>query len=448
MLKIEEMCVNLHPNLNETVLMRLIKPICMLLTALLVMSSCLNSKDSDATLYNDAAIVSFTLGNLNRYLHTTTAAGNDSVYKVTVTGSAYTFHIDQLNHRIYNTDSLPTNTDVKHVLCTIGTINNGRVIIKDMESDTLRYFVSTDSIDFSKPRTFYVMASDGSGGSEYTISVNAHQEEAEGFVWEQMAMSSELATFPIVKSTVFNGIPMLIGEVNGIQKLFTFEDGVIEEIPEQPILKPEGIKEWIGQTSSETYALSVDDKLMVSLDNGNTWFEDQTDENVAMLPVRDLSFVCYPMDLASNTDYAVMVGNRSLENYPEESIAMVWRKIVDDDQYTPDGRWYYMERSDDNRMALPRLANLSITKYDDAIVAIGGKGIGGSTYPAYYEIYESRDNGINWQSTKRFKLPDNFDRSATSVALAVDSDEYLWMFCSGTGQIWRGQLNRLGWEYQ
>jgi len=30
--------------------------------------------------------------------------------------------------------------------------------------------------------------------------------------------------------------------------------------------------------------------------------------------------------------------------------------------------------------------------------------------------------------------------------MAVDDDDNLWLFCGGTGQVWRGRLNKLGWQ--
>lgn len=384
----------------------------MLLTVLAVMSSCLKSDDNTVTLYDDAAITAFSLGTMNRYLHTTSSTGTDSIYKNTYAGSDYLFHIDQITHRVYNTDSLPVGTDVAHVICGVATRNSGLVIIQDMDTDTLRYFSSSDSIDFTQPRKFIIYSTDGSGSTEYTISVNVHEEEPDEFVWQRM------------------------------------EDNMQPPAPEIYDLPMEGIKQILGRSTNETYALSEDNKLMVWREESTTWEEDALDEDDALLPTQDLSMTCYPLEFAGNTDYVVLVGNRSTENYPEDSIAMVWRKIVDNDEYAPQGRWVYMERSDNNLMALPRLQNLSIVKYDDSILAIGGAGIGTSTKSAYNQIYQSRDNGITWKYNALYQLPEDFDYNATSVTMYVDEQQYLWLFCAGTGQTWRGRLNRLGWEFQ
>ena len=383
----------------------------MLLTALAVMTSCLSSSDSDSTLYDDAAITTFTLGTMNRYLHTTSSTGADSVYKTTYTGSNYSFHIDQVNHRIYNTDSLPVGTDIAHVICSIGTRNNGLAVLQDIDSDTLRYYSSADSINFTTPRKFFVYSSDGNGRTEYTVSVNVHQEEGDEFVWQQM-------------------------------------ENDMQPQPQEYDLPMEGIKQIIGKSTKETYALSTDNKLMVWREGSTAWEEELLDEDAAMLPTQDLSLTCYPMTFAANTDYVVLVGNRSTEAYPEESTAMVWRKIVDNDPYALQGHWTYMGVAGEGQMALPRLQNLSIVKYDEGILAIGGAGIGGSTKTPYSQLYQSRDNGITWKYNALYQLPEGFDYNATAVTMSVDEQQCLWLYCAGTGQTWRGRLNRLGWEYE
>ena len=381
----------------------------MLMAVLAMMTSCLKGSDrTTVTLYSDAAINYFVLGSLNRYVHTVSSTGEDSVYKVEITGSDYDFHIDQVNRRIYNTDSLPVGTDVKHVVCTISSVNNGTVTIKDIDSDTLRYFSSADSIDFSQPRTFHIFSSDGEGESIYTISVNVHQQEGTEFNWEQVG--------------------------------FDYEPAAKEETE-----LPEGIKMLIGEGAYEKYALSDNNLLMVSRDGGQSWQEDQIAGDAAMLPVRDLALASYPMTLADSTDYVVLVGNRSVDDYPDEQIAMVWRKIVDYGSHAPQGRWVYMERTDNNRQALPRMEGMAIVRYDGSILAFGGAGLGGVTRTPWSTVYQSRDNGINWRTTTAYPMPEGFDAAATRVEAEVDDQQFVWLRCSGTGQVWRGRLNRLGW---
>jgi hypothetical protein len=395
--------------------MKRIKTIGVLLAAVAVLTSCLNSSQNEVTLYDDAVILSFTLGTVNQYTHKTTTAGTDTVVKTTTAGSNYAFHIDQLKREIYNTDSLPVGADARHLLCTITTRNSGMVLIKSTTSDSLFYYSSTDSIDFSVPRRFYVYATDGSGFTEYTVRVNVHQEEANDFVWQQS--DSIAAAAAITPDTTTPALP-------------------------------EGFRQLIGHSTKEWYALSGDNLLMVSRDNGATWQQEQLDEDASLLPVQDLALVCYPMLVADSTDYVLLVGNRSLDAYPQESVAMVWRKIVDYSSNAPANKWVYMERDDVSRHMLPRMKNIALTRYDDTILAIGGAGIGGATVAPWATIYQSRDNGITWKENALYKMPAGFDDSAEKVGFYTDKQNCLWLLSGGTGQVWHGRLNRLGWANQ
>jgi len=387
--------------------MKSVKAILLIFMSVALCSSCLNDSDTEVTLYSDAVVTSFTLGTVNRYLHTTSQAGTDSVYKTLVAGSNYKFHIDQVNRRIYNTDSLPVGCDVSHVLCTIGSLNGGAVVLESADSAaTLSYYSSTDSIDFSQPRTIYVYSSDGAARSRYTIQVNVHRQDGDHFDW-QLADDS-----------------------------WTPAD----------VSLPDGIRQILGASTTETYALATDGRLMVSRDGGQSWQEDQIAGDAAMLPVRDLALASYPMTLADSTDYVVLVGNRSVDDYPDEQIAMVWRKIVDYGSHAPQGRWVYMERTDNNRQALPRMEGMAIVRYDGSILAFGGAGLGGVTRTPWSTVYQSRDNGINWRTTTAYPMPEGFDAAATRVEAEVDDQQFVWLRCSGTGQVWRGRLNRLGWK--
>jgi len=156
-----------------------------MLVAVLMLPSCLGS-DDDVTVYDDVAITSFTLGTLNRYVTKTLSDGSDSTYKVTYAGSAYKVAIDQMGFRIFNVDSLPVGTDVKHVVCTMVTRNNALITIKSMTSDSLFTYSSTDSIDFSQPRTFRVFSTDGLYYRDYVVSISARQYAAGSLLWTAM----------------------------------------------------------------------------------------------------------------------------------------------------------------------------------------------------------------------------------------------------------------------
>ena len=382
--------------------MRKIKNICILLTAVLAFASCATT-DSETTLYSEAAITAFTLGNVNQYTQTTSSDGTVSTTKKTYSGKNYKFIIDQSSRQIYNNDSLPVGTDAQHVLCTITTYNNSVALLQSLDNaDEYYYYVSTDSIDFSKERKVRVISSDATGYTDYTVKVNVHQQEADEFVWQQAG----------------------------------------GEFPADPQL-PQGIRQLLGSSTTEQYAISDGGKLMVSHDKGATWTQDMADDNEPdMQPTQDIALVSYPQYLADSTDYVLLAGTHVVkadDGSDAESYSVVWRKTVDYSQNAPATTWVYMNRNGNVNFDLPVLSNLNLVKYDDSILAFGGD---------YSVIYQSRDNGITWKKSAVYTMPEDFDASATSVKVKVDEDNFIWLYCYGTGQIWKGRLNKLGWEYR
>jgi hypothetical protein len=213
---------------------------------------------------------------------------------------------------------------------------------------------------------------------------------------------------------------------------------------------PAGIKQLLGGSTTEKYALSTDNKLMVSRDNGTTWLEDAVADDADMLPTRDLSLISYPMANTDSVDYVLLIGNREVNEQNNEATAMVWRKVVDYSKQAPQAAWTYMERNaKSDSLALPRMKNLTMVKYDDGILAFGAEGIGGWDEPPYAMIYQSRDNGITWKYNSKYNFPDGFENLlTTNVTAVVDNDNFLWLYCEGSGQVWRGRLNKLGWKIQ
>lgn len=354
----------------------------------LMISSCLSSSDDTTSAYNDMAIKTFSLGTLNRYLHKTTSAGKDSVYKVTYAGSVYKMHIDQLMRKIYNTDSLLTNTDVKHVICTITTVNGGTVLIKSMTSDSLRYFSSgSDSIDFSQPRVFRIMAADGSGYRDYTVTLNARQQEKDVFKWEV----ADKENFPEAS-----------------------DDDIRQEAEAAGLT-------YIGSNSYEAYAMTSDRILVESENQGQSWVADILDTNEAYLPKNELAYVSWFLDY--KTDYALLVGQRHIS----DKAMTIWRKLVDDDG---NGQWVYMPLADENPYYLPIMAWVKLVVFNNQVLAFGSN----------RKVYVSRDQGITWKPSSNYYFPDGF--GGTSCKVTVDDEDGLWFTDPESGKTWRGYLTK------
>ena len=186
----------------------------MILSALFCLTSCLKSDNAETIFHDDVGITSFTLGTLNRYVHTLSKNGADSIYKTTVTGSQYAFYIDQNAHEIYNPDSLPYGTDASRVVCTVVTKYSGVVAIKSTVSDSIRWYSTSDSIDFTQPREFIVYANSNQAMTRYKVRVNVHQEEGNVFNWTQASSSSLFANLKGMKGMTV-GEEVLVFGTNG-----------------------------------------------------------------------------------------------------------------------------------------------------------------------------------------------------------------------------------------
>ena len=250
-----------------------------MLATLAGMASCISSKETDLSSYTDAAISSFSLGTLNRYFHTTKKNGGDSIYKRTFAGSSYRFHIDQVNRKIYNTDSLPIGTDIKHVLCNVGAKNSSTILIREDEN-TLKFYNAADSIDFSETRQFLVYTLNNEGNyTTYDVSVNVHKELGDVFIWHKLVTNETLKKLSNVEAHYWNKQMYISGDLGDQNVTYTVDkDGKLNPFYSENNELPEGIKRWIGSTKNEIYALSTNNRLMVSKDFGGSWKEDKLDD--------------------------------------------------------------------------------------------------------------------------------------------------------------------------
>ena len=368
---------------------KIFQAFCGLFAAGLLLTSCLSSNETEITVYDDMAIKTFTLGTLNRYLHTTSSEGEDSVYKVSYSASAYKMNIDQLGHKISNVDSLLTGTDMAHVICTVTTKNNSVVYVKSLTSDSLTYLSSgNDSIDFTAPRTFRVFATDGSGYRDYTVTLSARTQNAGIFSWTE----ADEADFPLPA------------------------DKAVREAAETAGLT------YIGSTHTEAYAMNGEGIIVETTDAGSTWTEAAFDTDVALLPKSDMAYTAWHLNV--RTDYALLAGYNPEVN---DSTMVLWRKLAD---YERKGQWVYMPLDEKNPYYLPKMDHISLVYYNNAVLAFGsGK-----------NIYASRDQGITWKPTSTYSFPDDFPDEHPFKAV-TDEEGYIWLMDTASGQTWKGRLS-------
>ena len=367
-----------------------IHALCAALTCVVLYTSCMNSDDNNsAVVYDDMAITGFRLTSINRLVHSTTKAGKDTVIKKTL-ANPVPFTINQETYEIYNVDSLPYGCDTKRVLATISSKNNGQIMIKSFVGDTLSFYRSTDSIDFSKPRVLEVYTSDLKAYRSYTVEVNVRQYDNSTMQWERVTLD----------------------------ELPDYGDDADEW---EDIMAKEELRKFIGEGTVEAYAFDYDNKIMVSKDDGATWVPDSVDGDASLLPTQSSAFVSIPFGVNDSTDYQLMVG--SCEKEKTESV--VWRKIAEFGYDYDPCKWVQIPSDPRNDYYLPKLEHISLLYYNGLILAIGSD----------KKIYQSRDKGITWKTSKAYTLPEGFD---SKDFIAFSDFEYIWIYARDTGEAWRG----------
>ena len=464
---------------------RIIRPFVLLLSALFLTVSCMSDDDdfADITFYSDTAITSFSLGTLNRTMWTKSSTGEDSSYVAELQGSNYKFYIDQINRKIYNPDSLPKGTDAAHVICSVTSKNSGTIVIKNVDSDTLNYYDSEDSIDFTQPREFRVYALDGSAYRAYTVSVNVHKEDPDSLNWHDTGVCPDFTSMTGMKAVAVGGRLTVLGCVGGATVAYSrptaegaawsrlttnvaLDAGAYSNLTEYAgtmytvsggsvlasvdgatwnVVCAQGPARLLGAGRKKMYGLGQDGRPVVSEDGGATWTADGIVGDAANLPSQDFSLACLPLDTDDEAEYVIMTGNRDVAACPDDSVAMVWNKVEEYSDGSQPHSWMYCNER--NNHELPRLSNLTVVAYGDVLLAVGGRGQGTSTAAAFSQAYVSEDNGLTWHKNGSYYLPEGFTNGGSDVfALAVDDDDYMWLVAGGTGDVWRGRLNRLGWE--
>ena len=361
----------------------------LLLSAGLSLSSCLSSDDDTNIEYtHDTAITAFSLGTMNRYYLGKTSDGTkDSTYATTIAGSNYKFYIDQTAGKIYNADSLPVGTKISAALASIIAKQSSPLfwVLKDKDNkDSLAYYSSSDSVDFSKPKEIRVYNNDYSAYRTYTVTVNVHKEGPDSFVWHSLAaQNGDLAALAGMKAVSAGNCVYVFGKSNGVTKIFKTglnggafgsaltpnvalgeeayksaiaKDGKLYILNNGEVLTSEDAVYWesvttdtsllqlIGASSNYLYAYTAAG-IAVSKDNGASWTPDAMDDKGAdFLPTENLSLVVKPVRSVKGAENLLLLGNRKVrENEEKDMVATIWTRTLDSGETTDSYQWNYVE---------------------------------------------------------------------------------------------------------
>jgi hypothetical protein len=174
------------------------------------------------------------------------------------------------------------------------------------------------------------------------------------------------------------------------------------------------------------------------------------DDQTTKLPTTDINIVSSPLVTDETAERIVILGNRDITAYPDDDSAVAWAKVCLLPEVEEPGNmdikssWMLLDTSVKS-YALPRMNHLVAIPYADGLLALGAEGLGACNLAAFSRFYLSLDGGINWVKDSRFSLPKTF-ASGSAFAMTVDSNHFIWLFCSESGQVWRGRLNESGWQ--
>ncbi|KAA6319786.1 hypothetical protein EZS27_030358 [termite gut metagenome] len=394
----------------------------------------------------------------------------------TVYGVNYAFTIDQIKGKIFNKDSMPVGADtiINKILITKLEVM-GYVLTGDTLLDM------SDSLDLSKtmkePLRLKVVAPDGTYIKEYEVEVRVHRQEPDSLVWTQKTSYTLEGESVTGRPKVVLLDDMILVYTSDRQVYWALlnngNKGVWnnEEITDLPATADLGS---ILTFNDKLYVVTTDDKVFVST-NGLSWKGDAglSDQGVEALigsfpdviagikhDAEGKKFFCTTISDLSGWKEGYELPKTS-PLFPLESISStvyqtktgIWKAFmtgnVDDEtisvSLTPwfslDGlQWSAAEAPlpSDNTIDYycPYMSQPSIIRYDDKFYAFG------NNFDAFYVSTE----GITWSEVKkRVLFPEDF-KGRSDYSVVVDTNNYIWIVWGGLGEVWRGRMNKFGFD--
>lgn len=411
--------------------------------------------------------------------------GNDDTYEYssddtirafeldTIYGVKYAFTIDQINNRIFNVDSVPFTADTIIDKILITTLSASGYVFS---GDTL--LITTDSLDLTKtmeePLELKVYAPDGINFRDYKVEVRIHKQDPDTLIWKKMNDSFSAGSVRGEQKAVILGEKILVFSSNTEVYTASLNNGTVWNKEGNIIGLPGNINlSSILEFKGNLYAVTTDGKIFSSDTTGTTWQEDTRlsgkgietlivgfPDAIAGIKKEEgvLSFCVTNGDLS---DWKT--GKEVPENFPSKSISStiyktntgVWKALItgetpgmETDRTTP---WFSMEgtswadlqapaATSDTVFHAPYMKQPSIIRYNDLFYTFGGD----------FSSFHASVEGIVWGEIKKKVLfPAEF-KGRTNYSMVVDKDGFIWMIWSRgvscNDEVWRGRINRLGFE--
>ena len=427
--------------------------------------SCFDDPEVETT--PQAAITSFALGYYYVDVNDINYLGHDTVIAVREGGVMYPMTIDQLDNRIYNTDSLAYGSRLNAVTCNISS--TGTVVYEYSDDRGLSYLYSSgDSIDFTRPLTFSVASTDGSFLRKYDFKLNVHKVFPDSLAWRR----TDAGAFPSLSkplAAVTGDSLYVIGtDSQGKTSMISCDIRTgrwstpvpTEGLPSAPVqltvrgkrfhclcgtglyvsddavgwsAAASGIRcLYAPQNSSEgTVWAATDDGWLAESDDMASWTPAL--ELPEAFPADMAVTLTYPLQTVPSFTRTIVAGRTAGSGF-----ISFWTKL------STDKGWTMIELPENSRYRLPALDSPAMIQYDGSLFAFGC---------GFDSFWQSRDNGITWYRCDRYtetwstwnrymQFPKALDGCTADFAYATDNYCGIWILTSN-GQAWRGAINRL-----
>ena len=457
---------------------RIAYPFFMLLSAVVFMTSCISGEGTEFEGYSDVAIVNFTINKAIVTKFTKTKKGDkDSVYFKNITPTKIHFNINQLESTIYNDEPLPYRTNMAKLLGSFTTKYGGVLYLKDLKTDKPSPFNPKDTLDLSKEREVLVYSSNGTYKRTYKLKVNVLKAQPDSFLWEkELASNTNLAALSGMRMVNFNG-KMIVFGVNGsavkaystatsdgktwtaISPNITFDANFAQNVVKKgntlfsingtTIYKSSDATTWTAVGSSSVtrlfaadsnnlYGLNASNEVLRSSDNGATWTAETLDSNKSNFP--SVNVFGFENKIASTPTLSslVVVGNLSNNIGNGTPKQVTWSKVVDSSNSALNNAWSFFGIPSNSNNRLPELINMQVAQYGEVLLATGAEAVSGTSNKQVQSLYVSKDLGATWSKSTDIQLASLSANATSQVAMAVDTDNYLWLVYGTTGKVYKG----------
>ena len=408
----------------------------------------------------------------------------------TIHGIDYKFEIDHIKNLIYNLDSLPMDADtiIDSILVTMTvpfTVTSADTVFNTENHQDLLPAMNQQGQDGIK---FKVYAPDGLTTRDYVLQVRVHKQDPDSLEWTKLDAlnTSAPSTGNARKAVVKDGELLLYTSATEMYKTSTAPDAygwsgaiAVSGLPAEADITS------LIQFSGDLYMLAAGD-VYTSAD-GVTWQKnDALSGNVtalvASLPhdkvtglqptlsairqnADNTQSFCTTTDGQTwNTGETVPQGfpTQQLQYTIETNRAGLNKAVVvglphaDEKKtipwFTTDGKgWGSLETTADNKWC-PAIDRPMLTYYGGNYHLFGGQ----------MDTIYSSIAGIAWYGAdKKFRLPAEFEGKTDYTIVveptedptvsAADKRDFIWVIFGGNStenEVWRGRLNKLGFERQ